>query len=151
VTVHIYKIRLPGKIETSIPHTCDEFIYDEVIPKKYRIVAACERALKKVAIDHFLFRRMYADSPVTKTPSKTAKGPSPLELGDDSQVPLKNKQVRKIGNTCPKKRRPDENDVCPAGQEARPNKKGDMCCYKIKIKKPPRDKTKECPSGRTPP
>lgn len=127
VIAHVYKLR---KTTSKIINlTCDELIYDVIIPKKYEQVSACERALQKVAIDYFLFRKMYTTGP--KTPEET-KDKSPLELDENSKYTFAVKKHKDPKTSCPKPRRPDDNGKCEEGKEARLNKKGDLCCYKIK-------------------
>ena len=58
----------------------------------------------------------------------------------------KTEKTRKIGNTCPKPRRPIDNK-CEEGKEIRTNKQGFLCCYKSK--KDPKTKN-TCPKPRRP-
>lgn len=125
VDIHLYK---------SIPRnakiiTCDQQIYDVIIPKKYETVKMAEDALKKVAIDYYLFRRLYKDHDDMFSPDFTANN-SPVSVNDLSLKRAKRNKGPK--NSCPKKRRPDILGQCSLGQEKKLNKKGDECCYKIR-------------------
>lgn len=151
VIVHLYKI-VPRK-GGLVQMTCDEFIYEELIPRKEKLVKAAEKALQKVAIDHYLFRRMTEDDP-EPTP-ESVDGPSPLILGEDAEIGVR-RGVRD-GNTCPKKRRPaldfkGENPKCGEDMEARKNPAGFYCCYKQKRKteKNKQPSKPKCPPSRVP-
>jgi hypothetical protein len=136
VTVHAYKI-VPcvggvGFVET----TCDQIIYDIIIPRKQAMVEAGEAALKLNALDFKLFKRLY------NVPSK-----------EDADV-MKNIVIHKHRNaktSCPRKRRPFL-DTCPTGNHIKKNPKGDDCCYKdSKVReKKVRDKATTCPKVRRP-
>lgn len=43
---------------------------------------------------------------------------------------------KRIKNTCPRPRRPDNDGRCLPGSTARPNKHAEMCCYKDKKQRP---------------
>jgi hypothetical protein len=124
VIIHLYK-SIPNN-NGNVLQTCDEIIYDEIIVKKYETVQMGEAALKKVAIDHYLFRKMYATNAVNTPKNAGINSPisvTNMELGDK-------KKVRK-SNTCPKKRRPI-NLKCPPsanGIYIRKNPQGFDCCY----------------------
>lgn len=135
VIVHIYKI-MPRN-NGQVTQTCDQTIYDEIIPKKAKLVQAAERALQKVAIDHYLFRGMTHENwELPKSPI----GVSVIEHDENANIPVK--RGTRNTNTCPKKKRPI-NDKCPdEDMEARENSHGHMCCYQ---------KKGTCPSTRKPP
>ncbi len=138
VVVHLYKSHCTAK--NGIEKTCDMMIYDHVIPNKYKTVKAGEDALKSVAIDHYLFRKLYRHTPLT-TPEGTPTEQSPIDLKED--VVLNKRQTKqKIKNSCPSKRRPDAFDNCPENMENRLNKHGDPCCYKIRKSKQPKEPKK---------
>jgi hypothetical protein len=134
VNVHTYKIvpREGGLVES----TCDQIIYDIIIPRKQAMVEAGEAALKLNALDYKLFKRLY------KVPSKA-----------EAEV-MKNIVIHKHRNaktSCPRKRRPFL-DTCPNGNHLKKNPKGDDCCYKdakVRAKKQ-RDAATTCPKVRRP-
>jgi hypothetical protein len=149
VVVHIYQ-SMPRK-NGLVTETCDQTIYEKIIPNKYKIISAAESVLKKVAIDHYLFRNMYADK---RHPSpKRAADKSPVSIEDD--VPFRKKGVaaRQKQSTCPKPRRPIDGK-CPIGQEMRNNAQGWPCCYRAAAAAPKAaaaaEKQKKCPAGRAP-
>ena len=149
VVIHLYK-SVP-RPKGLVLQSCDQLIYDEIIPKKYTSVKIAEDALKKVAIDYYLFRRMYRSSPLPSPQSSE----SPMNIED---IPLKKKTKKnKKVNTCPKPRRPDSlTGKCPRpDQYVAKNLQGDDCCYKARVKKmstdPKQPKPPSCPKGRTPP
>jgi hypothetical protein len=128
VDVHLYK---------SIPHstssfdsTCDQRIYDDIIPEKKKKIEIAEKALKLVAIDNFLFRNMYQDR-IYESPVDT-EDVSPINLSDEDFELKRGKALKKSIdiNTCPKYRRPDEFGNCITGFYPKENKQGTMCCYK---------------------
>lgn len=128
VTVDIYK-SVP-RSGGAVTRTCDEVIYEEIIPMKEKTIRAGEAALKKVAIDHYLFRDMYSEN--EKKPRKPAAGSnSPLNLVENPDITGKKKTKK---NTCPKKRRPVD-DECKAGMILKKNAHGDECCYVERGKK----------------
>lgn len=127
VVINIYKLvpRADGLV--SFP-TSDQAIYDIIIVQKQELIKAAEAALKKVAIDHYLFRNLNLD---TRLPSPSSpdigSAKSAIGLSPSADIYLKNKQPRKKKtSTCPKKRLP------PCGLEyfKRQNAHGDDCCYK---------------------
>jgi hypothetical protein len=130
VDIHLYK-SIPHKSST-FEHTCDQLIYDFIIPEKSRKVDVAEKALKRVAIDNFLFRDMYEN--------KINESPEPLRDGEVSPIILSDADFRlnkqKIkgpaveGDKCPKARRPDDTGNCKEGFYAKKNKYGTECCYK---------------------
>lgn len=134
VDVHVYKsTHLPdGEVET----TCDEIIYDKIIPEKQYDIEILENLLKKVSIDYFLFRELYETEKVVESAKYIGKddvSPIPINPEDDFLLRRKNKKEIKVRNTCPKKRRPDEDDVCPQpNQEMRINKNDNKCCYIVR-------------------
>jgi hypothetical protein len=130
VDVHLYK---------SIPHststfgmTCDQQIYVIIIPEKKKRIDIAEKALKRVAIDNFLFRNMYEDK-VHESPEEIEDGEiSPLNISDDD-FNLKRQKKNKgkaQDNNCPKVRRPDAAGNCNPGMYLKENKHGMLCCYK---------------------
>ncbi len=148
VVVDIYKSK--PRPRGLVEKTCDEIIYDDIIPRKTKLVKAAENALKKVAIDHYLFRNMYSNSKL-KTPD-SSKSDIELDRHDDVAINMKAKK-NKTKNTCPKKRRPNEDGICPENTFKKKNKQGFECCYKVSksktVKKENQDKPK-CPKNRIP-
>lgn len=130
VDVHLYK---------SIPHststfgiTCDQKIYDFIIPEKKKLIDVAEKALKRVAIDNFLFRNMYEDK-IHESPEEIEDGQvSPLNISDEDFHLKRQKKNKGKGNdnNCPKVRRPDAAGNCEPGMYMKENKQGLMCCYK---------------------
>jgi len=154
VIIHVFKMipREGGKTKK----TCDQIIYDVIIPKKALLVKAGESALKKVSLDHYLFRELYPHSKngdqkadnspsspkenekVNKkwpTPTYDENGKSHIDLSDEENVLMKQKKMKKPANTCPKPRRPDGMGNCMMGYVKRENVHGDECCYKVRGKK----------------
>lgn len=133
VNIHLYKI-VPRK-GGHVQMTCDQFIYDDLIPRKAKLVKAAENALKKVAIDHYLFRRMTHSVVNSPSPSSSdSKAASLIDLGEDEFIGIR-RGVKKDGTTCPKARRPDttvDPPTCKDGFEVRKNPQGHWCCYKTK-------------------
>jgi hypothetical protein len=129
VMVHLYK-SIPHSTST-FSNTCDQKIYDIIIPEKKKQIDIAEKALKRVAIDNFLFRNMYEDK-VHESPDQLEDGQiSPLNISDDdfNLKRHKVKGVAKQGN-CPKVRWPDDAGNCPTGMYMKENKHGILCCYK---------------------
>lgn len=158
VIVHIYK-SVPRKENPIVKVTCDQEIYDSIIPRKEQVIKAAEKALKKVAIDHFLFRKMYmnAQSPISPI-GEDRNRPSVIDIPEDEDAPLRKNPKKQKGKTCPKKRRPNpqaENGKCPSDfPTVRKNTHGDWCCFKKDSKKKEtnqeKGKTSTCPTARRP-
>lgn len=149
VCVHIYKLTSPARWLYVL--TADEEIYEEIIPRKEGLVREGEAALKKVAIDYYLFREMYSDAKKPPPPKHDPKVMSPVSI--PASVLLKGRVLRKAKNTCPKQRRPTE-DGCPEGLVLRVNSHNHPCCYKMRGNKvePEKPKTQaaSCPKPRRP-
>jgi len=124
---------------------CDTFIYETVIPKKQILVNAAEYALRKVAIDYYLFRNIYGKNEKLDPLSPLNKDiDSPLNDDDDEDWVEQLKWNRYVNMktkiTCPKARRPDRSGNCPANMVARLNKQEELCCYKTRKAKDTRAK-----------
>jgi DNA polymerase III delta prime subunit len=149
VKVHIYVIK-PRSPAVEI--TADEFIYDKVIPNKKQMVEIAENALKTVAVDHFLFRKLYKNNGNNTPPveQENYNKPSVVNIPEDVPLNMRPKGKEQKRNTCPSKRRPDKkNGLCPEGMEKKLNKHGQNCCYVVKnIKK--KQEQKGCPKPRRP-
>lgn len=112
--------------------TCDQLI-DGIIAKKVEFVRMGESALKKVAIDHYLFRKLYVDSPLASPVNGMYGFDSPIELDKNGDIKPKKKRKDNENSTCPKARRPDKDTgLCPPGTTKRDNAQGFPCCYKVK-------------------
>lgn len=141
VIIHVYRMFTSNdNLETS-----DEIIYDKVIPGKYQLVKEAEEALKKVAIDYYLFRGLYKDGNLSPLKQVTGEQASPLDLDTDTKVYNKS-TYSKPHNLCPKPRRPI-NGLCKPGRYLDYNNQGYACCYKIKG---PAKEKKHCPVKRRP-
>ena len=132
VVVHLY---LVTKSATSqVQETCDDFIY-KLIERKKTLVKAAESALRKVSIDHFLFRKMYSNKEFASPPEPNSAA-SHIGITAEKNIMLGvKKQSKKKTNTCPKARRPNDAGDCKAGYENKKNAHGESCCYKIKKEK----------------
>ena len=129
VEVHLYK-STPHST-SSFANTCDQKIYDIIIPEKKKQIDVAEKALKRVAIDNFLFRNMYEDT-IQESPENIEDGEvSPLNLSDED-FNLKRRKVKGkvMPGNCHKVRIPDAAGNCPPGMYLKENKHGILCCYK---------------------
>jgi len=76
VSIHVYKI-----IDSSSKEpTADMKIYDLLIPKKYEFVKKAENALKKVAIDYYLFVNLYSEQYEELDEKEEKRERSPLNV-----------------------------------------------------------------------
>ena len=147
VVVHIYKsINRP---DGEVAETCDMLIYDTIIPKKDHLIKMGEKALKRVSIDYFLFRKMHEPEDVT------AVAPNPEDSVEFDNVNLILKTERLPKTSCPKSRRPfgKNNEECRDGFVMKLNKQQDPCCYKVRASAAPKAKAKAqkiCPYGKDP-
>lgn len=133
VIVDIYKL-IP-RPKGLVDETCDQKIYDDIIIRKQKLIKAGESALRKVAIDHYLFRNLYVGKKLS-TPKSIDSAKSNIGLLERENIFLKNKQInKKKASTCPPKRRPDEEGQCDSGYYKKFNNHGDECCYKNKKSK----------------
>lgn len=126
VVVHIY--RLTRRDGGMVMGTADDKFYDIIIPSKEQYVTKGEAALKKVAIDHFLFRNLYASHSHNDSPADVSAA---SEIGVVDDV-MKGKNNKKYATSCPKKRRPNEYMACDRGYTVKLNPQGYPCCYKKK-------------------
>jgi len=124
VNINLYKLEYRNGGQSI-----DSYLYDVVVPKKYKHVKKIEDALKLVSVDYALYRKLY-----DKNHEKEIEW---LNNNDVNESPLEiefsNKEKRaKIENaSCPKIRRP-VNEKCPENNVLKLNKHGDKCCYKVK-------------------
>lgn len=151
VIINIYKsIPIVGG---QVLKTCDQEIYDRIIERKKEFVQKGEKYLKKIAIDHYLFRRMYADKTPKSPTSPKSSAKSNISINEEDDIIIgKRRRANAVKNTCPKKRRPDPiKDQCQSGMNKMKNKYGDDCCYKIKReRKQSNTKLTGCPKPRQP-
>lgn len=144
VNIHYYK--LVHKKNGLVQRTADEIIYDEIIPAKYKLVQSGEKYLKKVAIDHHLFKRLYTIKEYSMSSESSAHTDTSYVsfTDDDSSVQFRN---RKESKKCPKHHMPIDNK-CPEKWELKSDELGNPCCFKMQI-----DKSKgetSCPVYRRP-
>lgn len=144
VVVHLYKIvpRFSGQVNM----TCDQEIYERIIPSKQMVVKSGETALKKVAIDYFLFRNMYHPERMPSPPPVATglrRSDSIVSLNEEDNIMFHKRSITRKVKTCPKKRRPDNNGNCPPGEFKKLNPHGEMCCYKNRPAKNVDEKKKE--------
>lgn len=130
VIVHLYKSvpRRGGLVQ----QTCDQEIYDNIIPQKEKVITIAEKSLKEVALDKHLFKKLYIDnasSPISP-PAHLRDNPSAIENIEGDDAKIRNKSGVRKGKTCPKPRRPNGSTCPSAFPEKRPNKHGEICCYK---------------------
>jgi hypothetical protein len=154
VIVDIYKL-IPSPTGL-VKETCDQIIYDDIIPRKQKLIKAGEIALRKVAIDNYLFRNLYIGKNLPSPKSLNDSAKSNINLLERENVILKeNQKIKKKTSSCPRKRRPSSLGHCDDGYYKKINSHGDDCCYKTKkktektqgdiIKKPTK-----CPKNRLP-
>lgn len=149
VLVHVYKsIKRPNG---HVQQTCDEVIYDKIIPRKQQLIQAAENALKKVAIDYYLFRNMYQPKKLPSPVKPTLQRSDSIISLDEGDIYLNKPRQRESKNatTCPKKRRPDERGNCQSGYYSKANPQGFACCYKERRAKKNKDLT-ACQKNRAP-
>lgn len=152
VHVHAYKL-VPMAANGKVTETSDQIMYDVIIKKKQQLVELGEKALRKVAIDHYLFGEMYDES--FKRP--TSQNPSPAIDDADLDIRINKKSQRKPKNTCnPKARRPNPEGICESSTYPHYaiNNSGHPCCYKkkrvVNQEKPGMSKKTVCPVKRRP-
>jgi hypothetical protein len=123
--------------EETVMLTADHIIYNSIIPYKRIMISAAELALKKIALDRHLFRNLHTEQKVTRQDLENKfrdeednESVLSLDLEDNHKLAKSGKSQKRKKKTCPKKRRPDQDGNCPPGQFIRPNKHGELCCYK---------------------
>jgi hypothetical protein len=122
ITNYIATARDDGEIE----QTCDERIYEEIIPAKKFIISKIENSLKKVAFDYFLFG-------TTKKPTKLDSKSSLISISPDFKDYLKAKNPKKeiTSKSCPPARRPVDGKCKDPNYMIKLNKYKEECCYKM--------------------
>jgi hypothetical protein len=117
VIIHNY-ISVPTK-DGKIIKTCDQLIYDDIMPKKEVIINKILEILQKIAIDYYLYRKL-----------STSPKSSVISISSSNIIKPKVFKNIKKGNTCPVARRPVD-DICKKeGYVIKINKHNDKCCYK---------------------
>jgi hypothetical protein len=129
VIIHNYKsVPIPNE-KGAITETCDQKIYDRIIPQKHILIHKITQLLQKVAIDYYLYKKLLK-SPDVKTSSD-------ISINSSDNIYLHKRKINKepgIKNTCPKLRRPIDGK-CKQGYEIKMNAQNNACCYKSKIGK----------------
>lgn len=158
VIVDIYK--LVPRPKGLVSETCDQVIYDNIIVKKQNLIAAAESALRKVAIDHYLFRNLYSLKKLPSPEVMINSVESNIGLTDEENIFIKKNKIIKVTSSCPKKRRPNSEGLCAENYYVKKNNQGHECCYKNKKSKKVKTdiintgvKTKKittCPKSRLP-
>jgi DNA polymerase III delta prime subunit len=130
VIIHNY-ISVPIDPETGIINeTCDEKIYNKIIPAKDKIIKDIKKILHKLSIDYYLY-----NSEISNMKSKSNSNSSlSINLSELFKKKIKKgnqkeKNKANIKNKCPFMRRP-VNGVCSNGTILRLNAHGNECCYK---------------------
>uniref|UniRef100_A0A6C0CH94 Helicase ATP-binding domain-containing protein n=1 Tax=viral metagenome TaxID=1070528 RepID=A0A6C0CH94_9ZZZZ len=157
VIVHNYK-SIPRK-GGVVMETCDQRIYDIIIPRKTKLLKKINNGLKKIAIDHYLYKSSSKSSPKIKSFTNSIS----IDSKEDIVELVKKRREIHIKTTCPKPRRPVDGK-CPDNFEIRLNPQKFECCYKKKKKECPegkvlnpktgrcikikKEKKKECPEGK---
>jgi hypothetical protein len=135
VVIHYYKA-VPMEKNGEVTMTADQHIYDTIIPRKKMMVELGEKALQKTAIDYYLFRKLYRN-PTTLSPIPRRKGiVSPIILDQNVRLAEKPSSNADKKPKCGRALVPVSGEACPEGYHMRMNKRGDMCCYKTKERKP---------------
>ena len=134
VVIHNY-ISVPMYSEERVfNETCDQKIYDKIIPAKEKIIKDIKKLLHKFSIDYYLY-----NSHITNISNMNSNSTSNISMSNLSELfnkkikktNQKEKGVKTIKNKCPFMRRP-VNGKCSNGSELRQNIHGNDCCYKIK-------------------
>jgi hypothetical protein len=137
VVIHYYKT-IPMKTNGKVLLTADQRIYDNIIPRKKKMVELGEKALQKTAIDYYLFRKLYRNpNTLSPIPARKKGVPSPITLDQNVRLSEKSSSNSKSERKpkCGRALVPKDGD-CPEGYHMRFNNRGDACCYKTKQRKP---------------
>lgn len=145
VNIHIYNlVPIPNGI---VPITADQIIANIMI-RKQEAIEIGENALKKVAIDYHLFKKMYSDKEYNSSPTNPGSAESNISFDKDGFV-VNKKQKNANRNSCPSKRRPDAEGNCKPDHYVKLNPQGHECCYKYTKKE--REERQRNPQYNTPP
>ena len=124
-TVVISNYIATARDDGLIEETCDERIYNEIIPAKKFIISKIEKLLKKVSFDYFLFG-------TTNKPTKIDSKSSVISISPELIEYLKAKQPKEklaiLG--CPVPRRPIDGKCKDPNYIIKLNKHEVECCYK---------------------
>jgi len=134
VVIHNYK-SVPRR-KGLVMQTCDQRIYDIIIPRKTKLLNKINNGLKKISIDHYLYK---SPSQQVSPKSKSFSNSISIKTDDDIVELVKSRKELKVASTCPKPRRPVDGK-CPDNFEIRLNPQKFECCYK--------KSKKECPEGK---
>ena len=122
--VTIWNYIATSRLGGEVKKTCDETIYNDIIPDKKFIISKIESALKKVAFDYFLFG-------TNKKPTKLDSKSSNISMSSDLIADLnKKRREPKIKSTCPTNRRPINRKCKDPSYIIKFNNQGYECCYK---------------------
>lgn len=125
VDIHTYNL-IPRE-NGMVKRTSDQIIAS-IMEKKHKQVSIAENALKKVAIDYHLFKKMYSEKTYSRSPRNPGSAKSEISVEKDDVI-AKMKE-KKPANSCPSKRRPNQLGQCKENQYKKRNLQGHMCCYK---------------------
>ena len=130
VIIHNY-ISVPlDREKGEIRETCDEKIYNKIIPAKDKIIKDIKKVLHKLSIDYYLYNSNISDmTSKSKSSSSLDINLSELFKKKIKKGNQKDKNKPTIKNKCPFMRRPI-NGKCSNGRILRLNVHGNECCYK---------------------
>ena len=131
VIIHNY-ISVPLDSENGlITETCDEKIYNKIIPAKDKLIKDIKKVLHKLSIDYYLYNSQVKEMDSRSNSSSSLN----INLSELFKKKIKkgNQKEKKdkanIKNKCPFMRRP-VNGICSNGTILRLNAHGNECCYK---------------------
>jgi hypothetical protein len=131
VIIHNY-ISVPLDSENGlITETCDEKIYNKIIPAKDKLIKDIKKVLHKLSIDYYLYNSQIKEMDSRSNSSSSLN----INLSELFKKKIKkgNQKEKKdkanIKNKCPFMRRP-VNGICSNGTILRLNAHGNECCYK---------------------
>jgi hypothetical protein len=131
VIIHNY-ISVPLDSENGlITETCDEKIYNKIIPAKDKLIKDIKKVLHKLSIDYYLYNSQVKEMDSRSNSSSSLN----INLSELFKKKIKkgNQKEKKdkanIKNRCPFMRRP-VNGICSNGTILRLNTHGNECCYK---------------------
>lgn len=115
--VHVHNYKSVPNPDGLVERTCDQIIYEIIMPRKELDIRAGEYALRSIALDRKLFGTLYTEDDTKK---------------NNALYITKSKFLKTKASSCPKRRRPNPflNECVPSIPFLRPNSKGDDCCYK---------------------
>jgi hypothetical protein len=122
VIIHNY-ISVPNK-DSKIKKTCDQMIYDDIMPKKEVIINKILKILQKIAIDYYLYKKL-----------STSPKSSEISISSSNIIKPKGININGLRNRCPVARRPIDGKCAKDGYIIKINKHNNECCYKELKKK----------------